>query len=129
MPPTSKKNPTTQLHADSPSTRQTRVSVKLREFDLPPVGDAVVIGKRAPIGPRALLESLERMLPGVYEMVPVEDHSVVEAVIINQRCTPMLERDRIVKLVLQNAAPLMHESSMLQVSLEAEVTIQVELDE
>ena len=40
----------------------------MKEFDIPPIRDAVVLGRRASIGPKGLFESLDRMVPDAYEL-------------------------------------------------------------
>lgn len=104
---------------------QVRLSLRLRDFELPSIRDAVVIGRRAPLGPRGLFESLDRMVPDGYELCPVEGHSVVEAAIIRKGCYRLLDRDRLLALLIRNAEPLMRDSSIIQVELDGEVSVQV----
>ena len=108
--------------------RQVRLSIRMKEFDIPPIRDAVVLGRRASIGPKGLFESLDRMVPDAYELVPVRDHDVVEAVIVRKRCLGILDKDRIIKLILQHTASLMHDSSIIQVELDSEVIVQMEFE-
>lgn len=108
--------------------RQVRLSIRMKEFGIPPIRDAVVIGRRAAIGPQGLYESLDRMLPDTYQLTPVKDHEIIEAVILRKRCLGILDRDRVIKLILQQTAPLMHDSTIIQVELDSEVTVQMELD-
>lgn len=111
---------------DASGTRQVKLTLRLRDFDLPPIRDAVVIGRRAPIGPHGLFESLDRMVPDGYELIPVDGHPVVEAAIIRKRCFRLLDRERLLALLIRNAEPLMHESAIIQIELDGEVSVQVE---
>jgi hypothetical protein len=108
------------------SSRHVRLSLTLREFALPPVRDGVVIGKRAAIGPRGLFEALDRMLPGIYELVSVTGHEVVEAVIVRKSRFRLVERERLVRLCLRHAEPLMDDSTVMEVVVEGEILIRVE---
>ncbi len=106
--------------------RKVQLSLRLRDFELPPIRDAVVIGRRAPIGPHGLFESLDRMVPDGYELIPVDGNPLVEAAIVRKGCFNLLDRDRLLALLIQNAEPLMRDSSIIQVELNGEVALQVE---
>ena len=111
-----------------PSGRQVRLALRLREFDLPPIGDGVVIGKRAPIGPVGLFEAIDRMLPGAYELVPVEGHAIAEAVIIHKRRFRLVERERLASILCSHAEPLMTETMVVRVEVDSEVTVNLEIE-
>jgi len=108
--------------------RQVRLSIRMKEFDLPPVRDVVVVGRRAAIGPKGLFESLDRMVPDAYVLVPVTGHDIVEAVILRKRCLAIVDKDRLIKLLLQHTACLMHDSSIIQVELDSEVIVRMEFE-
>lgn len=108
--------------------RQLRLALKLREFDLPPIRDGVVIGRRAPIGPVALFDAVDRMLPGMYELVSIEAHPVVEAVIFRKCRAQLVDRDRLVEIFKRHAESLMSDTSIVQVELEGELSVRVELE-
>lgn len=109
-----------------PPKRSVRASLGFREFQLPPVGDGLLIGKRATIGPTALFEALERMLPGTYERIDVED-GVVESVIVHKSRLRIMGRDKLVELAVSHGSDLMDETTCLHLSLDAEVTFDVEV--
>jgi hypothetical protein len=124
----------TEIETEAPSrssekgNRQVRLSIRMKEFDIPPIRDAVVIGRRASIGPHGLFESLDRMLPGAYELTAVKDHEIIEAVILRKRCLSILDPDRLIKLIIQHTASLMHDSSIIQVELDSEVIVHMEFE-
>lgn len=107
--------------------RQVRLTLGFRQFDLPPVGDGLLVGRRASIGPKALFESMERLLPGLYQLVPVE-HDVIEAVIVLRSRLRMLGEDRLVPLLVDHGVPLMDASSCLQITVDGDVTVRVKVD-
>ncbi len=107
--------------------RQVRLTLGFRHFNLPPVGDGLLVGRRASIGPKALYESMERLLPGLYELVPLE-HEMIEAVIVLRSRLRMLGTDRLIPLLVENAASLMDDTSCLQVTVDGDVTIQVKVE-
>ncbi|MCB9597103.1 MAG: hypothetical protein H6719_30545 [Sandaracinaceae bacterium] len=107
--------------------KQVRVMLGFRQFQLPPVGDGLLVGRRASIGPKALFESMERLLPGLYELVTIE-HPVVEAAIVLRSRTRMLGQERLVALLVENGAALMDETACLQVTVDGEVTVSLAVE-
>lgn len=108
--------------------RQLRLALRMREFDLPPIRDGVVIARRAPIGPVALFDAVDRMLPGLYELVPVDGHALIEAVIVRKSRMQLVDRARLVEIFKRHAEPLMSDTSIVQVEVEGELSVRVELD-
>jgi hypothetical protein len=107
--------------------KQVQLTLTIREFDLPPIGDGVLIGRRAAIGPRGLFEAIDRMLPGLYELVFVE-HPIVEAVIVSLRKTRVVPRDRLIALLLRQGEHLVSESTILRIDVDFEVRVQLEVE-
>ena len=108
--------------------RRVRLDLTMREFDLPPIRDGLVIGRRAPIGPHGLFEALDRMLPDTFELVPVDQHPQVEAVIIRRTRFQFLDRSKLVSLFVRHAEALMHESTVIEVELTGEVSVTLEME-
>ena len=100
----------------------------MREFDLPPIRDGVVVGRRAAIGPTALFDAVDRMLPGMFELVNVEGHSVIEAVIIRKDRLRMVDRQRLVDIFKQHAESLMTDTSIVQVEVDGELSVRLDLE-
>lgn len=108
--------------------RLVKLGITMREFDLPPIGDGVLIGRRAAIGPRGLFEAIDRMLPGLYQLLPVEGHPVVEAVIVRSAKLRIVEQGTLVELFLRQAEALMTEGTIIRVDVDCEVAVQVEIE-
>lgn len=101
--------------------------MSLREFELPPIGDGVLVGRRAAIGPRGLFEAIDRMLPGQYQLVTVE-HPTTEAVIFRASKTKALPQEKLVALFLRQGETLMSETMILRVDVEFEVRLWLEVE-
>lgn len=115
--------------SSSPATSEVRVSLGYRPFQLPPVGDGLLVGKRASIGPTALFESMERLLPGMYELVAVEGHPVVEAAIVLTARFRMLGRDKLIALIVRHGENLMDATSCMQLTIDGEVMVSVAVEQ
>lgn len=104
----------------APSMR-VEISMRLSEFRLPPVQSALVIGRRAPVGPRAMYQALQAMLPGVYRLVEV-DHPVVEAMVFREADLRRVREQLLVTAVLSQASAFMTETDVLHCALDLVIT-------
>lgn len=90
--------------------------MQIRRFHLPPVESALVIGRRAGIGPQAMSKALAEMFPGAFTLIAV-DHPVVEAVVVRTSHLRTVPEERLVPIVLARCESMMDESDMLHVTL------------
>lgn len=104
---------------DRPGTKVT-IHTKFTQFSLPPVRDALIVGKKTPIGPRALYRSIETMSPREYELIEV-DHSFIEAIIVRSSDLRKLPAEKLVPLLIETAERVMDETDCLRVDIEIEV--------
>lgn len=103
------------------------MSLTYRPFALPPIGDGLLIGRRASVGPNALADAIDRMLPGMYELVRLDDHPVIEAAIVLRSHFRLVGRDRLVAAMVAHAEDLMDADGCLQVGIAGEVTVQAKI--
>jgi len=101
--------------------RAVDLRLRFQEFRLPPVQGALVIGRRAPVGPRAMAEALESMLPGVYHLVSV-DHPTIEGVVVRRDDLRRVPEPVLIGHLVREADSLMNEHETLHCSLEIEVS-------
>jgi hypothetical protein len=104
-----------------------RFGLTYRQFRLPPVGDGLLIGRRASIGSTGMYEAMERMLPGMYELVPV-DSPTVEAIIILRSQFRLLGREQLVAMLLKHGESLMDPAGCLQVEVSGDVSVSLEVE-
>ncbi|HID11083.1 MAG TPA: hypothetical protein EYP17_07260 [Candidatus Latescibacteria bacterium] len=108
--------------------RTIRLQATFSQFSLPPVRDALIVGKRAPIGPKALFKSLEVLVKGQFELIPV-DHPVVEAVIVRKSDLRKFPTERFIPILLEEAGSIMDESDCLRVEVDISVSVTREVRE
>jgi len=110
------------------SGRTITLHATFTQFSLPPVRDALIVGKRALIGPKALFRSLEVLLKGQFELIPVE-HPTVEAIIVRKSDLRKLTKDRLVPILLEEAGKIMDETDCLRVEIGISVSVTREVRE
>ncbi|MGE0784878.1 MAG: hypothetical protein AB7S26_04255 [Sandaracinaceae bacterium] len=111
----------------SGSKRRATVNMKATRFNLPPVESALIVGKKAPIGSRAMEKALAEMLPDAFIRIDVQ-HSVIESLIVRQAHLKRIPRDQLVGYLVEQCGSIMDDSEMLRVSLEIEIESSQELD-
>ncbi len=107
--------------------RTLTVSLTLKEFKLPPVQNALIIGKKAPIGAIALDQCLEDLMPGRFERVDVE-HELIEAVLVRKADLRRLGTDQLIPLLVRHAEGIMEDGDAIQVALQLEVRAEESLE-
>lgn len=100
------------------------VNVRIREFGIPPVQDALVLGRGAPIGAEAMKRAVTLLHVAQFEMIETED-PVVEAVIVRASILRKIPRDRLLDLVLMRVKPFMAKDEVMLLDVSPELALQV----
>ena len=106
---------------------QRRINLQLRftRYEVPPLKDALLIGKRAPVGANSISRAFEELTPGVFTLIHLE-HPVIEGVLIRTSNLSKLPQAELVRRLLHQADQIMDESDTLHVALDFELIIEEE---
>ena len=96
---------------------------RVREFTIPPIHDALVIGVSSPIGCIALRKAVALLAASPFEHIEVKDE-VVSDVIVRAAILRRLSQEALARFVLQRLKPLMGPEEILHVDLELEVLVE-----
>lgn len=113
----------------APLTGGGRVDMRMRltRFQLPPVQSALIVGRRAVIGSRAMGKALEEMMPGAFRRIELE-HPVIEAVIVRHAHLRRVPEDRLIPALVRHAESFMGEADTLHVDISIEVSVSESFD-
>jgi hypothetical protein len=75
--------------------------------------DALIVGKRAPIGPEAARRMVDILSPDQYEIVKV-DHPAIEAIVVRKALFNMLPQEKLVGLLLEEGGKVANESTIVK---------------
>ena len=100
-------------------------SMRFSEFQLPPVQNALIIGKRAPVGTNAIFHALEEMTPGMFKLIQI-DHPVIEGIIVRKSDLRKMPEKQLISRMLSYAEQIMDETDTLHVKINIEVIAQEE---
>ena len=106
---------------------KTTIYLQFEIFRLPPGEDAMVIGKRAPIGRTAAKRMMDAMAPDQFEYTELDGDDIIEAVLIRKRFLAAIPKNTLLKLICHDAKKVMHAEDIYKVCIDAQVTFRHEL--
>lgn len=101
-------------------TKKIMVQMEIAIFKIPPCEDLLVIGKKATIGKNAARKMLEAVTPEQFEVIEVEN-PIIEAIVAKKEIVKLIGKDHLLQLVLEEIAPLMEETGLLQIGLNVKI--------
>ncbi|MFH5182061.1 hypothetical protein ACHHV8_05180 [Paenibacillus sp. TAB 01] len=108
-------------------SRKATLSLKMSEFEVPPMQDLLVIGRKAPIGPEAVRRMAEALSPEQFTIIKIE-HPKVEAVLIRNSLLQMLDKEVLISIVLEEAERLINDTMVIRSELKIEVSVKREVE-
>ena len=108
-------------------TKKAEINMRFSEFEMPPMQDVLVVGKRAPIGPEAARRMVDILSPDQYEIVKVE-HGFIEAVVIRRSLLNMLPKERIVSIFMEEGEKIANESMIIKAQVNITLNVRKSID-
>ena len=103
------------------------VRVQVQEFKIPPVQDALVLGKEASIGTEAMRRSLTLLHVTPFEHIELKgdtEDDVVGDILVRRTVLNKIPRDKLVLLILRRVKPFMTAQEVLHLQIEAQVSLE-----
>lgn len=108
--------------APSGPRRKAEMSIRLSEFEIPPMQDVLLVGKKAPIGPEAIRRMVNALSPNQYEISPV-NHDIFQAVVLKKSLAKLLPAEKLIPIILEEGARVATERTV--VKAQVNVVIQI----
>lgn len=108
-------------------SRKATLSLKISEFEVPPMQDLLIIGKKAPIGPEAVRRMSEALSPEQFTLIKIE-HPKVEAVLVRTSILQLLDQKVLMNIVLEEADRLILDTMVLRSELKVAVSVHREVE-
>lgn len=99
------------------------IKASVREFAIPPIRDAVVIGHSAPIGCGAIKKALELLVTAPFEQISMND-DVIGDILVRKAHLKRIPIDRLKAFILANIKPVMEADEIMQLELSADLLIE-----
>lgn len=108
-------------------SRRAMLSLKFSEFEMPPMQDLLIIGRRAPIGPEAVRRMAEALSPEQFSIIKIE-HPKIEAVLVRNSLLQMLDEQVLLGIILEETESMISDSMVIRSELKVEVSVHREVD-
>lgn len=117
-------------HASSSSSspiRTAALSIRLSEFEIPPMQDLLLVGKRAPIGPEAVRRMVDALSPDQYDVVSVK-HEIFEAIVVRRSLVKLLPLERLLTIILEEGERISTEDMVMKAQISISINVSREVD-
>jgi hypothetical protein len=108
-------------HSSEPQ-RKADITIKLSEFEIPPMQDILLVGKRAPIGPEAVRRMVDAVSPEQYEIVRL-NHEIFEAVVVKKSLLRLLPKEKLLPVVIDEGNRIADNNMVVKAQIN--ITIQI----
>jgi hypothetical protein len=99
------------------------VKARVREFAVPPIHDALVLGRQSPIGCVAMRKALSLLTTQPFEHIELKD-DIVGDILVRAAILRRVPREKLVEFVRSHIKPMMADNEVLHLDIEAEVIVE-----
>lgn len=107
--------------------RKAEISIRLSEFEIPPMQDVLVVGRKAPIGPEAVKRMVEALSPEQYVVVNL-DHEIFEAVVLKKSLLKFIPQEKLLPIILEECSAVATDDSVIKAQLSIVVQVNRAVD-
>lgn len=102
--------------------KKAEVNLKLSEFEIPPMRDILVIGKRAPIGPEAARRMADAVSPGRFMVIPVDD-KIIEAILLRKALLQLVPQKYLIPPIVEETRKIMQKENVIKVDIDINISV------
>jgi len=106
----------------SENNRTAHVTVRLSEFEIPPMQDVLLLGRRAPIGPEAARRMVDALSPEQYEVITVEE-GPIEAIVVRKPLLKLIPKEKIIPFLLEEGLKIITEHTVIRAQVNVVITV------
>ncbi len=96
--------------------REAIIELEISKFEFPPMQDLLVVGRDSPLGTRAAKRLSLTLAPDQYEFIQISD-STISCLLIRKSLLKMIERQRLLKIILEEAKRVMGKEDIMKMKL------------
>jgi hypothetical protein len=105
------------------STRKVHINARISEYTVPPIRDALVLGRDAPIGCIAMRRALELLVKTPFEHIEIENDDVISDILVRQPLLRRVSKEDLIKFILEHAKPLLGPDEVLHLEVDVSVLL------
>ncbi|WP_258359577.1 hypothetical protein [Moorella sulfitireducens (nom. illeg.)] len=107
--------------------RKADIIIKLSEFEVPPMQDIMLVGKRAPIGSEAVRRMVDAVSPEQYEIIRI-DHEIFEAVVVKKSLLKLLPKEKLLPVVIDEGNRIADDNMVVKAQINIVIQISRTVD-
>jgi len=111
----------------SKNSNTAEINMHLSEFEMPPMQDVLIVGKRAAIGPEAARRMVDILSPDQYIIERI-DHPNIEALVIKKSLIGMIPKEKLISLILEEGNRLADDKSIIKVQINITIHVSKSVD-
>ncbi len=110
------------------SSKKAEINMKFCEFEMPPMQDALLVGKKSPLGPESARRMVNILSPDQYEIIKIE-HECIEAIVIRKSLINILPKETLVNLIMEEGGKIANEHMIIKavINITLKVSKSIEL--
>lgn len=105
------------------STTTVLIRARIKDFEIPPVHDGLIVGRRSAIGSVALRKALDLLSTAHFEHIEVDD-DVISDILVRTRIIRRVSRQKLIDFILGNIKPIMIPEDIIHLDLDVESVIE-----
>ncbi|MCY6957441.1 hypothetical protein [Clostridium brassicae] len=109
------------------STKKAEINMHFSEFEVPPMQDVLIVGKRAAIGPEAARRMVDILSPEQYEIIRIE-HEYIEAIVVRKSLLNMISEDKFIPMIIEEGGSIANESMIIRAQINITLHVSKSID-
>jgi len=101
------------------------LKARVQEFNIPPIRDALVLGRDSPIGCEAIRKAINLLGASPFDHIELQDE-IISNIVVRRAILLRIPQEMLIAFVLNRVKPLMGREEILQLDLESEVLLEEE---
>ncbi len=108
---------------DSNVSSSINVSLRAKEFEVPPIRDCLVIGRKAPFGCEPFTKRFQLSQPSAFVCIHPDDEIITD-IVIRSAILRRISEDKLIDVILKRVKPLTGEEEILHLDAKVEVLLE-----
>ena len=102
--------------------RKAEISLKLSEFEIPPMRDILIIGRRASIGPQAAKRMADAVSPDHFIIIPIKDE-IIEAILLRKTLLQLVPQKHLIPTIIEETRRIMHKENVIKIDIDINISV------
>ena len=102
--------------------KKAEINLTLSEFEMPPMRDILILGKRAPIGPEAAKRMADAIAPERFVLITVND-KIIEAILLRKTLLQLIPQEHLIPTIIEEARKIMREEMVIKIEMDINISV------